>query len=188
MAIEPDKLRERLTPEVKAQLLRENWASHDARWYLKVGLECGFAVANKLNKDAVRSIGRTEIKRLLEATQSSEIKTAEDFIKIQKIACEVYFPPPMLEGEIKVTGEDSFVGITTKCYGFEEVRKAGGTKTYECACGARHEGWLAACGLKGEVRILRSMMQGDPVCEISISSISPTSDDDKNLTTLREGR
>ena len=95
VAIEPDKLRERLTPEVITQLLCYNWASHDARWYLKVGLECGFAVANKLNKDAIRSIGRTEIKRLLEATQSSEIKTAEDFINIQKIACEVYFPPPM---------------------------------------------------------------------------------------------
>lgn len=188
MAIEPDKLRERLTPEVKAQLLCQNWASHDARWYLKVGLECGFDVANKLNKDAIRSIGRTEIKRLLKATQSSEIKTAEDFVKIQKIACEVYFPPPMLEGEIKVTGEDSFVGITTKCYGFEEVRKAGGMKTYECACGARHEGWLAACGLRGEVRILRSMMQGDPVCEIMVSSISPMSGDDRNPTTLREER
>ena len=188
MAIEPDKLRERLTPEVKAQLLRQNWASHDARWYLKVGLECGFDVANKLNKDAVRSIGRTEIKRLLKATQSSEIKSAEDFIKILEIACEVYFPPPMLEGEISMTGEDSFIGITTKCYGFEEVRKAGGTKTYECACGARHEGWLAACDLEGEVRILSSMMQGDPVCKISISSISPMSDDDKNLTTLREER
>jgi len=186
MGIEPDKLRERLTPEVKAQLLRQNWASHDARWYLKVGLECGFNVANKLNKDAVRSIGRTEIKRLLEATQSSEIKTAEDFMKILKIACEVYFPPPMLEGEIKVTGENSIMGITTKCHGFEEVRKAGGTKTYECACGHRHEGWLAACGLKGKVRILRSMMQGDPVCEISVSSISPMSDDDRNLTKRKE--
>jgi len=178
MAIELDRLRDRLSQGVKEELLRQNWHSHDARWYLKVALECGFDVANKLNKDAAKSMGRTEMKRLLDAIGSGEVSTAEDFAKAIEIACEVYYPPPMLEGEIKVTGDDSLTCITTKCYGFEEVRKAGGTGTYECACGHKNEGWLEGCGLKGEVRLLKSMMRGDRACEISVSSISPRSDDE----------
>lgn len=175
MAVQPDELRRKLTPKVREGILRDNWHSHDARWYLKVALECGFDVANKLNKDAAKSMGRTEMKRLLDAIGSGEVSTAEDFARAIEIVSELYYPPPLLEGEIKVTGGDSLTCITTKCYGFEEVRKAGGLGTYECACGHKSEGWLEGCGLKGEVSILRSMMHGDPFCEMSVSSISSRS-------------
>lgn len=178
MGIQLDELRKRLPSEVRERILRENWHSHDARWFLKVSLEYGFDVANKLNKSTLRSMARTEMRRLLEATKCSQVETVDDFVKLTDIAFEVYVPLALLEAETRVTGEGSFTAIVKKCFVFEEAGRAGVTETYECACGYRFEGWAEACGLRGELKILRSLMRGDPFCEISISSISSIADDE----------
>ena len=174
--MEPEELRERLTPEVKERMMRENWHAHDARWFLKVGVECGFDVANKLNIATVKSMGKTEMKRLLEAMQIGGAENAGDFAKLAAIACETFFSPQMLEAETTANGVDFMKAIIRKCFVFEEVKKAGMTGIYECACGCRHEGWLEGCGLEGEVKILRSMMKGAPFCEIEVSSIARRAD------------
>jgi len=171
MPAEADELRARLTPELMADIMRANWHSHDARWFLKASVECGFDVANRLNKATIRSMARTEMMRLLEAMQCGEVRDMEDFARIANIACEVYFPAGMFEGGTEALGKDAARGIVRSCFVFEEVRRAGVTGVYECACGCRHEGWLAACGLDGKVEIVRSMMRGDPYCEVLASSV-----------------
>jgi hypothetical protein len=175
-----DELKRRLTPEVRERILRENWHSHDARWFLKVGMECGFEVPNKLNQATLKSMVRTEMRRLLQAVGSPEVKSAGDFAELVGIACEVYFPPPMLEPEVKSIAVDSVAGVIKRCIVHEEVSRAGVAGIYECACGYRHEGWLEACGLRGDVRIVKSMLRGDPACEISVSSVSRGSGDESS--------
>ena len=176
--MEPDELRKRLTPEVRANIMRENWHSHDARWFLKVGAECGFELANRLNIATIRSMGRTEMKRLWEALGCPAIESAEDFAKLAVLTGETYFSSEMLEEETRAVGVDTFEATITKCFVFEEVKKAGVTGLYECACAHRHEGWLEGCGLTGKVKILQSMMQGAPFCQVVDTSVARKKEDD----------
>ncbi len=180
MSIKPDELRKRLPPEVRAEIMRDNWISHDARWFLKVGTECGFETANKLNKAILKSMAKTEMRRLMNATGCGEIGDAEELVELVNIAFDVYFPPSMIDWVSKATGKDSIVGIVNRCYVHEEVKRAGVTGMYECACGHRLEGWLAACDLKGEVRIVKSLMREDPICEVLGTSICRLTDDRKS--------
>ena len=170
--MQTDDLRKKLTPDVLRKILSENWFSHDSRWFLKVSAEYGFEAGNRLNQITLKSMARTEMRRLLEATGCGKIESGEDFARVVELALGVYFPPPMLEGEARTVSHDSVTGVITRCLVFDEVRKAGIIGIYECACGCRHEGWLEACGLRGEVKIGKSMMRGDPQCEIAVTSIS----------------
>jgi hypothetical protein len=175
MSIQPDELKKKLTPEVRERILRDNWHSHDARWFLKVSQELGFDVANRLNQVTLRSHNKTDLKRILQAVEFKEIENINDAIMIFEIAADLYFPRPMLEIEIKATSTDSAAITITKCPTFEEVKKAEIIGLYECTCWIRVESWLDVCDLDGQVKIQRSMMQGDSICEISVSSISSKS-------------
>jgi len=172
MGLQPDELRKRLTPEVRENILRDNWHSHDARWFLKVSQELGFDVGNRFNQITLRSMAKTDMKRVLQAIDCQTIESPDDVATVFEIAQDLYFPRPMFEGEIKVAATDSVMVTIKRCPTLEELKKAGAIGVYQCTCGIRFESWLAACGLSGVASILRSMMRGDSLCEVSLSSIS----------------
>jgi hypothetical protein len=169
MALQPDELKKRLTPEVRESILRDNWHSHDARWFLKVSQEFGFDVGNRLNQMTLKSMAKTDMRRMLEAMNCREIESLDDIVTVFRIAQELYWPRPMFQGEPKVTGVGSVTVEVTRCPTFEEVKKAGIVGIYQCPCALRFESWSEACGLSGKAKIVRSIMRGDPLCEISLS-------------------
>jgi hypothetical protein len=178
MSVDLNELKGRLSADVRERIIRENWHSHDARWFLKVAVECGFDLANRLNQSTLRSMARTEMRRLIDASGCGPIETTEDLAKVLGLAMEVYFPPPMLEGEAEAVDETSARGTVTRCLVQEEVTRAGVQDLYECACPYRHLGWLEACGYSGKVEIRKSMLRGDLVCEFSITELSRLPDDE----------
>ncbi len=175
MDIQPDELGKKLTPEVRERILRDDWHSHDARWFLKVSQELGFDVANRLNQITLRSHTKTDLKRILQAIECKEVENTNDIATIFKIAADLYFPRPMLEIETKEISTDSIAIVINRCPTFEEVKKAGIIGLYGCPCWIRFESWLDVCGFNGKVEIQTSMMQDDSICEILLSSISPKS-------------
>ena len=180
MALQADELNKRLTPEVRESILRDIWHSHDARWFLKVSQELGFDVGNRLNQITLRSMARTDMRRVLEAVNWPKIEGPDDVVTVFQIAQELYFPRPLFQVEPKVTGADSIRTNITRCRTFEEVKKAGIVGIYQCPCAIRFESWSEACGLGGKANILRSMMRGDPVCEVSLSLQFPKNMAEKN--------
>ncbi len=180
MALQPDDLKKRLTPEVRENILRDNWHSHDARWFLKVSQEFGFDVGNRLNQITLRSMAKTDMRRVLEAINWPEIQSPDDVVTVFQIAQELYFPPPLFQVAPKAIGADSIKVNITRCGTFEEVRKAGIVGVYQCPCAIRFESWSEACRLRGRANILRSMMRGDPVCEVSLSLQFPANETDGN--------
>ncbi len=172
MSLQPDELRNKLTAEVRENILRDNWFSHDARWFLKVSQELGFDEGNRFNQMILKSMAKTDMKRILRAVDCQTIESPDDVAAIFQIALELYFPSPWFEGEFRVTGADSAMVTVKRCHTLEEVQKAGILGVYQCPCAIRFESWLAACRLSGAASILTSMMRGDPLCEISLSSIS----------------
>jgi len=169
MTLQPDELKKRLTPEVRESILRDNWHSHDARWFLKVSQEFGFDVGNRLNQITLKSMAKTDMRRVLEAIDCRKIESLDDVVTVFRIAQELYWPRPMFQGEPRVAGTNSVSVEVTRCPTFEEVKKAGIVGIYQCPCAIRFESWSEACGLGGEAKIVRSIMRGDPVCEITLS-------------------
>ena len=72
------KTRVKLTDEERRKILKENWFSHDGRWFLKAAQELGFDVANRQNQIVARSMGKTEAKRFLIDANFGEVKKIED--------------------------------------------------------------------------------------------------------------
>lgn len=155
----------KLTAEQRETILKENWFSHDGRWFLKVAQELGFDVANRLNQIVARSMGKTEAKRFLTESNFGEVKKIEDLQYIFTEGCRLYYPKEH-EFEFKIVDKNTIVGTVTRCVAFDGVKKAGVTDFYQCGCMARHGAWLEAFGLDGEAFIRKSMMKGDNVCEV----------------------
>lgn len=155
----------KLTAEQREKILKENWFSHDGRWFLKVAQELGFDVANRLNQIVIRSMGKTEAKRFLKESNFGEVKKIEDLLYIFNEGCRLYYPKEH-EYEFKIIDKNTILGIVTKCIAFDGVKKAGVTDFYQCGCMTRHGAWLEAFGLDGEAFIRKSMMKGDNVCEV----------------------
>lgn len=154
----------KLTAEQREEILRDNWNSHDARWYLKVAQELGFDVANRLNHIVIRSMGKTEMKRLAQAVGVEKVSDVQKLMEVFDMMLELYFPQQVYQQRIK--HKKRFRSTVTKCFVAEMVLRAGAADVYDCACAARFEGWLAALGLKGGASIERSMLRGEPTCEI----------------------
>ena len=156
-----------LTAAQRQEIIRQNWISHDARWFLKTAQELGFDVANRLNHIVIRSMGKTEVKRWAQAVGLQGVKDIGQLVEVFDAVNKLYFPEQVYRsGEVR---ENSFVGVVSRCFVAEMVRQAGATNLYECACAARFEGWLEACGFSGAATINKSMMKGDPECQIFIS-------------------
>lgn len=154
----------KLTAEQREEILRDNWNSHDARWYLKVAQELGFDVANRLNHIVIRSMGKTEMKRLAQAVGAEKVRDVQELLEVFDLMMELYFPQQVYRQRIE--HKKRFRSTVAKCFVAEMVLQAGAADVYDCACAARFEGWLAALGLEGGVSIERSMLWGEPTCEI----------------------
>jgi hypothetical protein len=155
----------KLTSDRREKILKDNWFSHDGRWFLKVAQELGFDVANRLNQIVAKSMGKTEAKRFLIESNFGEVKNIEDLQYIFTEGCRLYYPKEH-EFEFKIVDKNTLVGIVTRCIAFDAVKKTGTTDVYQCSCVIRHGAWLEAFGLDGEAFIRKSMMKGDNVCEI----------------------
>lgn len=157
----------KLTATQRQEIMRQNWISHDARWFLKTAQELGFDVANRLNHIVIRSMGKTEVKRWAQAVGLQGVKDIGQVVGVFDVVNKLYFPEQVYC--LRVLQENFFVGVVSRCFVAEMVRQAGATNLYECACAARFEGWLEACGFSGAVTISKSIMKGKPECEILIS-------------------
>jgi hypothetical protein len=115
---------------------------------LKIHRRIWFDTATKLNLTVVKSIGKTEIKRLLAQTDYAKIKNLEDSMAIIEIAADLYFPGEH-KYEIKVLDRNSLLGHVLECYVHKNVSKAGFTDIYQCAAKTRFDPWLEAFGLEG---------------------------------------
>lgn len=116
---------------------------------LKIHWGIWLDTATKLNLTVVKSIGKTETRRLLAQTDYEEIKNLEDSIAIIEIAADLYFPGEH-KYEIKVLDKNSLLGHVLECYVHKNVSEAGFTDIYQCATKTRFDSWLEAFGLEGE--------------------------------------
>jgi len=131
----------------REDLIRRAWYSHDARWYTLVAREFGFDVANSLNREAVRAVGRTEARRLAGAMGIPRAESLSDFLAFMDAGCDLYVAPPLIEMDVQQTSEREYTIHLTRCFVAENITKAGIAADYECAVFDRVQGWHDALGL-----------------------------------------
>lgn len=159
----------KIPPEEREKILRQNWWNHDGRWFYYTAREAGFELANKLNMLVNKSIGRAEMRRLMAALNIDATKAADTISALIETLSDLFVKDVFVI--VGFTKENDYTWVYRlkdgPCY--VETKKAGIMDLYQCACFKRAEGWAEACGLKAEVFIRKSMIKGDEECEVVFS-------------------
>ena len=147
-------------------ILQMCMAQWDGQWYLKSKKRYGFEEANELNQKVVFSIGKIEVKHILNALgiKKGDIKTVPEMFKMMNTIMDVLIPKVM-KFKFIARSETEGVAFVDKCFIWKEVQKSKDPIDYECACNFRHRGWLEAMGVNGKIIPLKRFSNGDNCCE-----------------------
>jgi len=156
-----------LSSKERERILRQNWWSHDGRWFFHVASELGFSQANRMNMAINRAVGKMEMKNFLTASGLSGIEIQQHMLDILKANLEMCAADVFSIRHFIQAG-DTFTLAIDECAAHTGTVKAGYAGDYECACFRRSEGWLDAMGIRGSARIVASLLKGNSHCKISI--------------------
>ncbi|CAM5475866.1 hypothetical protein SAVIM338S_03199 [Streptomyces avidinii] len=155
-----------------ADLLRQFWWLHDARWYQGVARRFGQDAANEINAEAMRFVTRriasayARERGLRPGLSAAELATALTGISELMTGDSV-------EAANKVTGEESFETAVTRNFALEMLARAGTLEGYDCPCPQMRAGWFE--GLKTEVddHRVECLRTGGAACRFESSTSAP---------------
>ena len=135
------------------ELLVKCWMTHDGSWFYNCARELGVAVANKLNKAAIKNLSVIEMNRIKKALgqDKSKIRTFEQL----KLFIENAFS--ILKGEFmdfKYSFHDSnrIHWEMNSCFAYNGMKMIGFHKQYECGVIYRISCWLDALGIEHTIQ------------------------------------
>jgi len=157
-----------LTAEQQMDVLRSNWLSHDARWQMAVFQNFGWDAGNRLNKDVASQIGKVAMHRLMKHLGVTDVKDVQELREVLEIAMSLFFPPPGFEHQFGQLSDTKLLGTIRRCGSYDNVKRAGVEKYYECGCFAMRAGWYAALGVDVEETVGKCLKAGDDRCDITL--------------------
>ncbi|GAB2620149.1 hypothetical protein GCM10027168_60270 [Streptomyces capparidis] len=134
--------------EPPADLLRQFWWLHDARWYQGVARRFGQDAANEVNAEAMRFVARriaaayARERGLRPGLSAAEL--ADALTGISRL-----MTGDAVEAVNKVTGETTWETVVTRNFALEMLARAGTLDGYDCPCPQMRQGWFE--GLRTEV-------------------------------------
>jgi hypothetical protein len=147
------------------ELLTKCWMTHDAMWFLFCTHECGIEKANQINKAAVNSMARIEVKRLMKFFEVERIDTFETLRQFLE-AAQVVVKPDFMKFHTSFPRENLLRWDMLECFAFEGVKKIGAIDVYECGIFERVQGWFEGMGVEYTVspKVEGCMMHQKGVC------------------------
>ncbi|MFW9989183.1 MAG: DUF6125 family protein [Candidatus Odinarchaeota archaeon] len=133
------------------ELLIKSWMTHDGMWFYHCLEECGIDKTNKINKAAIKSISKIEIKRIRKIFGINSIKNFEDIKTTLEKALEV-FKADFMEFTHTFIAKTKMHCEMINCWAYEGVKGMGVIDRYECGVHTRIEGWLEALEIEFEVK------------------------------------
>ncbi|HET9381704.1 MAG TPA: hypothetical protein VFP69_12845, partial [Streptomyces sp.] len=162
--------------EPPADLLRQFWWLHDARWYQGVAKRFGQDAANEVNAEAMRFVAR----RI--ASAYAREHGLRPGLTAAELAAALNGISDLMTGDSvqaanKVTGDGSWETVVTRNFALEMLARAGTLEGYDCPCPQMREGWFE--GLRTEVRDRRveCMRTGGAACRFQSCTVSPDAAD-----------
>ncbi|WP_308346917.1 L-2-amino-thiazoline-4-carboxylic acid hydrolase [Streptomyces sp. ISL-66] len=155
-----------------ADLLRQFWWLHDARWYQGVARRFGQDAANEINAEAMQFVTRRIASAYArEKGLGPELSAAELAAALTGIS--ELMTGDGVEAANKITGEDSFETAVTRNFALEMLARAGTLEGYDCPCPQMRAGWFE--GLKTEVddHRVECLRTGGAACRFRSSTSVP---------------
>jgi hypothetical protein len=147
------------------ELLTKCWMTHDALWFANCLLECGIEKTNRINRNAVKTLGAVEIKRIKKAIGVDRLDSFGEFWDFFQTAMAV------LTGDFMkysfVSEEKNRIHCTWhKCFAHDGITALGVIDRYECGIMARVESWFDTLGVKYAVepKVTGCMMHTEGKC------------------------
>lgn len=128
------------------ELFSKNWLTHDAMWYCTCVLELGPEMANRLNKQAVKSMAAIEIKRiikLMDIQREDRITTFDELTEIVNTVFQVV-RTRFMNFDFSFPEKNVLHGKFHECFAHDGVKRYGMIETYDCGILERVKGWLDA--------------------------------------------
>ncbi len=136
----------------REELLRKCWLTHDALWLYGVVERFGPEEANHLNKRVCRTIGQTEMRRLMRLAGVSEVRSREDHRRLLRLAEGLFVPSTSFAYAHESLSDGSERWTVQRCFAHEGLTRMGLLDRIECGIWERVEGWLDAMGVSYEIR------------------------------------
>lgn len=151
--------------------LAKGWLTHDGMWFYHTYLDSGMERANRINRQAIRSLAAVEMARARKVlrVEEEDLRTFEglrlfiyDALKMTlpesvfSRAAFTFVPPDTFHWEWK-DGE---------CFAYKAMRQLGAIDDYVCGVMYRIECWLEHSGIPYtmEPRIEKCIMHSDGHC------------------------
>jgi len=133
-------------PELR-ELLSKCWMTHDAMWFVHCVQECGIETANLINRAAVRSMAKIEVKRMMKILDVGPIGEMDQLKSFLEAALWL-IKADFMKFEPSFPSENTYRWDMPECFAFEGVSKIGAIDEYQCGIFSRLEGWLDGIGVR----------------------------------------
>jgi len=133
-------------------LLGKGWLTHDGMWFYIVYRESGIEKANKLNKEAIKSMVPFEAERLKQilGIQKTGLKSVEDVRDFLLCGMELILPASVfskLHFSVPSGKAIHWEWEKNECFAYKGMHRMGVIDSYECGVMYRIECWFESLGL-----------------------------------------
>jgi hypothetical protein len=133
------------------ELLIKSWMTHDGMWFYHCFQECGIEKTNKINKAAVKSMAKIEIKRIQKVFGIEKIEIFEDLQNIMEKTMQV-FKANFMEFKHTFPAKNQLHCEMDNCWAYNGIVRMGVIDKYQCAIFSRIEGWFRALEIDYDVK------------------------------------
>jgi len=164
------RLSEVSAEEIK-DFLGKGWLTHDGMWFYHTFLDAGMDKANRINREAIRSLAAVEMSRARKVLRATD-EDLRDFKGVRGFmqdALEMILPESVLS-----RAEFTFIPPNTfhwewregECFAYRAMRQLGVIDDYMCGVMFRIECWLEHLGIpyRMEPKIEKCIMHGNGNC------------------------
>ncbi|MFW9929687.1 MAG: DUF6125 family protein [Candidatus Thorarchaeota archaeon] len=128
------------------EILIKNWMTHDAMWFFHCVSNCGIKNTNKINKAAVKSMAKIEIKRIKKLFGFNKI---QNFTQFQELVKGIFtiVKADFMDFSFEYPEFNKFKFTMNKCFAYDGIKRIGYIKEYECGIFERLKGWFDELGI-----------------------------------------
>lgn len=127
-------------------LLNKSWITHDAMWFRYCLEECGIEATNRINRAAIRSAARIEIKRLARVLGVEKVESFEDLVRLLTGALKI-LQADFMQFDCEFPEAGVLRWRTKRCFAYEGITRLGVIEQYECGIFERVQGWFDSLNL-----------------------------------------
>lgn len=157
-----------LKKEEIIDLLQRCWMTHDGMWFYHCIREFGIQAANRINKEAIKSLAPFEIDRMKKAIGIERKIDTYEGLKYFFSRASKLFIPDFMNATFTFSDENDlhWQFETQNCFAYKGIKRIGVIDRYECGVIYRLQCWFDTLGLNYSVepQVGKCLMLSNGTC------------------------